>query len=135
MLSWLKRLFQDPPKSLLESERKLTTDIYGWCRSNWSRVPEDQRRVCVDHLRSVVPEEAITLWKGQLSRGEEIGSNVMGWHFAGGMAVRNTLRDVMPDSMLPPVIGPDGGYLPGEKVRNWDDFYTGALEELCETTQ
>ena len=45
--------------------------------------------------------------------------------------VRNVLRQVMPDSDLPLIqykYGPDK-----DPAQNWDDFYTGALEQLCES--
>jgi hypothetical protein len=48
------------------------------------------------------------------------------FHFSEGMAVRNLLRDVLRDEQLPPVEYPVG------PMRNWDDYYMGALDELLE---
>jgi hypothetical protein len=63
----------------------------------------------------------------QHKRGERIGADIATFHLSGGMVTRNILREVILDEELPAVIYPDGS-----ASRNWDDFYTGALEELCE---
>lgn len=47
--------------------------------------------------------------------------------WGGGMQIRNRLREAMLDEELPPVTQHDGS-----TAKNWDDFYTGALDELME---
>lgn len=107
-----------------------------WSRSNWDRVPESQRRRCLDHLRDWVPKDVLSKWREQHSRGERIGWDVPGFHFGGGMSIRNRLRAVLSDGDLPPASTPpdaaSAAPLPGPGESNWDDFYTGALEELVE---
>jgi hypothetical protein len=41
------------------------------------------------------------------------------------MAIRNIVRQVVPDHKLPPVEYPDGSM-----VQNWDDYYYGALNDF-----
>lgn len=104
-----------------------------WCRANWDRIPAEQRKKCLDHLRDWIGADIIAQWKAQHAAGDRIASDIPGFHhLGGGMRIRNRLRDVMKDAELPAVVGPAGGYPTGEEVRNWDDFYTGALEELVE---
>lgn len=111
------------------------SDLDIWCRANWDRAPAEQRAACVAHLRRFFPPEVRRLIKQQHAQGERIGSHDPCFHFGGGMAVRNALREVLRDEDLPPVVGPAGGYPEGQVVRNWDDFYMGALEELAETEE
>jgi hypothetical protein len=100
----------------------VTDDLDEWCRSNWDKVPEEKRKLCLDHLKKKIDAATLRRWK-------ECGFPP-GFHmFAGGMAVRNTLRDVMVDEELPAV-----SWNNGEAYSNWDDYYTGALQELLETT-
>lgn len=141
MFGFLGRWFGRPPRPPVRTAGTTTLssptagDLRAWCRANWDRVPEGQRKLCLEHLRTYVTDEYLDKWRAQRARGEEIGSDVTAFHFfGGGMQIRNVLREVLPDDQLPAVVGPDGNYPPGEVVRNWDDFYTGALEELVETT-
>jgi len=96
------------------------TELDAWCRSNWNKIPEDRRKKCIDHLKRKIPPEVLQGWKN-----DGVGKR---FHFWGGMAVRNTLREVMLDEELPAV-----PYDGGESYSNWDDYYTGALQELLET--
>lgn len=95
--------------------------------ANWRRVPPHQRTLCIEHLRSFVPEHIQARWKRQLATGEPIGGP--GFHtLGGGMSVRNRLREILLDGDLPAVVQPDGA-----DARNWDDFYMGAIQEMLET--
>jgi len=95
-----------------------------WCRANWDKVPEMIRRDCLDHLEAEVPAEALRSWK---RNGYDNGL----FHFSGGMAVRNILRDQLLDQELP-VVTEDQYGKPYGPSHNWDDYYTGALDELLE---
>lgn len=114
--------------------------LEAWCRANWDQVPHARRRACLNYLRAWIPGDVLGKWKLQHLRGERIGWDVPGFHFfGGGMGIRNKLREVMLDAELPPVSsdfplgeGSGGGQQPGPGCSNWDDFYTGALEELLE---
>ena len=118
-----------PSQDLLRRayEDRLRGDLEVWCRENWNRVPEEQRLMCLRHLSVQIPAEVLEKFQTQHSRGERIAGDVLGFHFGGGMLVRNTLREVLPDGNLPTIKQQNG-----ELAQNWDDFYTGALEELCE---
>ena len=105
---------------------KLRGTLEKYSRDNWNKIPEDSRRKCVDHLRSAIPDESVALFCKQYKAGERFGADHLGWHFGGGMMVRNVLRQVMSDTELPPVKYED------ITAQNWDDYYTGALEQLCE---
>jgi hypothetical protein len=87
---------------------------------NWARVPEEKRKLCVEHLRSLIlPDEEEEL-RGMFETG-----NFDGWfHFGGGMGIRNVLRQVMKDGELPGV-----EYEGGLEYQNWDDFYMAALRQ------
>ena len=90
----------------------------------WKSLPEVSRKLALDHLRMSLTHatgqggrEALAKWKAQKAAGIEIGSDDCRFHFSGGMAVRNILRQVCADP---------GG--------NWDDYYYGALDELAGET-
>lgn len=108
-------------------DNRMRGDLDVWCRSNWNRVPEEDRSACIEHLKNVLGPENVTRFSEQYARGERIGADIPGFHFGGGMAVRNALRKVLLDDRLPEVTQRDGS-----KSQNWDDFYLGTLEELCE---
>lgn len=107
-------------------------DLIAFSKRNWNRVPKLVRQDCVNHLKAKIPVKLIDIWKQEYKDGVPIGSRTPGFHFNLGMAIRNCLRDQLTDGELPPVVGPDGGYPEGEEVRNWDDFYLGALVALVE---
>lgn len=92
--------------------------------SNWARVDEATRAKCIEHLRGVIPDEQ----RKQLREVIASDSLPMGFHMFGGMAVRNALRHVVVDDLLPEVEYPDG-----ERYRNWDDFYMAALREAVQS--
>lgn len=93
-----------------------------WCRENWNKVPAEKRKACVDHLEGWIPAETLAEWKGT---GIPVDA-----HFSGGMQIRNRLRDVMRDQELPLIqVNAEGEPYNG---RNWDDYYTGAVDELLE---
>lgn len=91
--------------------------------ANWKRIDPATRRLCADHLRMVIGDHPAVLerWRDQKRRGIAPGSDDVRFHFSGGMAVRNVLRQVLLDHRLP---GP-------EAERNWDDFYMGAIDEIA----
>jgi len=87
-----------------------------WQRKNFARLTQDQQERCIAYLRVKVPNTARAEWQDQAARGVRIGSTDLRFHFGVGMAVRNVLREVVPDDALP-----------GEQ---WDDYYRGALYAL-----
>lgn len=100
------------------------SDLRVWCRQNWNRLDEDTRKKCVDHLDGWIPEEIIREWKVD-------GYDEPGFHmWGGGMSIRNRLRDVVLDVELPIIENMMDGSPYGSQ--NWDDYYTGALDELLE---
>jgi hypothetical protein len=87
---------------------------------NWSRVDPHKRLVLARHLRLVILAEDQVALKEMFEKGD-----FDGWfHFEGGMAVRNTLREVMKDDELPGV-----KYDGDREFKNWDDFYMAALRQ------
>jgi len=109
-----------------EKEIPMSEDdrLKAWCRANWNKIPELTRKDCIAHLKSKVPEEVLERWKKQ---GYE---EDMMFHFGAGMQVRNILRQRLTDDELPEVIRDRDGKPYGS--HNWDDYYTGALDELLE---
>lgn len=88
-------------------------------RTNWNVLPKELREECLAHLQGWIPDEQVLEWK---VFGFPRGFHLLG----GGMQIRNRLRDVLRDEQLPPVEYPEG------PMRNWDDYYMGALDELME---
>lgn len=96
-----------------------------WCRTNWDRIDPSIRKDCVDHLDNWIPKETIAHWKKD-------GYDLPGFHsFGGGMAIRNRLRGQLTDIELPEITIDHEGK-PYGPSKNWDDYYTGALDELLE---
>lgn len=98
-----------------------------WCRANWNKLPEMIRKDCVDHLDA---------WFAPKTKTDDIAwlrgyDEEPFFHLTTGMAVRNRLRDQLTDMELPVVtINCEGeSYGPSQ---NWDDYYTGAIDELLE---
>lgn len=106
-------------------------EIHKWCRANWDKLPAMVRQDCLNELRAHVWPDLMRKWKAQHAAGQHIGDDDPFFHHGVGMQVRNLLRKQLTDEELPPAFGPN---YPPEGAKNWDDFYTGALEELCETT-
>lgn len=98
---------------------------------NWLRVSDGVRRRVLNHLRTSIiamdHQDLLDRWRDQVAQGIEVGSDSPGFHFSGGMAIRNMCRQVMSDDELPPVRQPFG-----EMSSNWDDYYIGALVELSQ---
>jgi hypothetical protein len=115
---WLMK----PDHRIPDSAKEFRTDEWLQQKSeeNWARVPEEKRKLCVEHLRSVLSPVALP------DLCEAFEKNDFGpfFHFSGGMGVRNILRDVMKDDELPKV-----KYDSGYEYSNWDDFYMAALRQ------
>lgn len=109
----------------------MSDDLDKWCRANWDKLPALIRQDCLNELRAAVPASVLATWKAQHAAGKGIGSDYPSFHFHTGMAVRNVLRKQLLDEELPPAFSPN---YPPEGARNWDDYYVGALQELCETS-
>lgn len=102
----------------------MTIELREWCRANWRRLPEDKRKACVDHLDGWIKPSDI-----QTMVHEDYDKDPM-FHLRGGMAIRNRLRDIVRDEDLPLIKLDHRGESYGS--RNWDDYYTGALDELLD---
>ena len=99
----------------------MAKDLKKWCRENWDQVHPLVRKDCVDHIDGWIQKDVILKWKAE-------GYDHGGFHFwGGGMQIRNRLREMLTDEELPPV-----KYEDGNEYRNWDDYYTGAIDELLE---
>jgi hypothetical protein len=97
--------------------------------ANWRLIPGEQRKLCLSHLKStlLVPPEILERWREQKRAGLMIGSDdPQQFHFGVGVAVRNRLRQIFPDRELPEVM------FGNRPMRNWDDFYYGAIDELID---
>lgn len=146
MWGWFNRVFgfgcHDVSHETLDQGEELVNftipclDLQAWSCENWSRVCEDDRRRGLDHLWTVIDSrypggpEALAKWRRQVAAGIDIGSDDPWFHHSAGMSVRNILRQVLTDDKLPGVIYPPQSGLPVAIVRNWDDFYIGALVAL-----
>jgi hypothetical protein len=94
----------------------------------WNTLPDELRKLALDHLRAtIIPRHmaALNKWRKQVDNNIAIGSDDVRFHFGAGMAVRNVLRQVVPDHKLPLIV--ENGMRDG----NWDDFYYGAIHELA----
>src|SRR6266705_4635261 len=96
--------------------------LRAWCRANWDRLPEVVRNDCIAHLKAKIPEEVLQRWK------EKDYEEEFMFHFRAGMRIRNILREQLTDDKLPEAATNYEGKPYGS--RNWDDYYTGALDEL-----
>lgn len=109
-----------------------------WSIANWGRVPEADRKRCLDHLRATLEGTlsgvgCLGRWRAQAGstlngKPVAIGSDDRWFHFGAGMAIRNILRQVMTDDHLPPI---DYGLSSLQLPRNWDDYYIGVLHALA----
>jgi hypothetical protein len=97
-----------------------TRDLLKWSRANWNRLPDAQRKLCLDHLDGWISRK-------QFEALRQNRCNPQFHLLGGGMLVRNRLREVLLDEDLPGV-----PYANGALARNWDDYYQGALDELLE---
>lgn len=97
-------------------------ELRKWSRDNWNKVPELVRNDCIKELEATIPPHVISLWKTT--------DYMLGFfHFGAGMQVRNTLRKQLTDEELPGVTYVDGD---PRVVKNWDDYYIGAIDEMLE---
>ncbi len=96
--------------------------------ASFKRIAPGTRLRLVAHLRARLPKVLIDKFEDQFKRGVVIGSDNPSFHsLGGGMAIRNLLREVLPDDLLPAT------QYPGHPLwRNWDDCYIGALYQLVE---
>jgi hypothetical protein len=85
----------------------------------WNELPETWRNTCLCHLEETFTQwpHIVVRWQEQVDRGALIGSDDVRFHFGAGMAVRNILRQVLPDHKLP--------------TGNWDDYYYGAIDAFA----
>jgi hypothetical protein len=98
-----------------------------WCRANWNSLPELIRKDCLDHLED---------WFDPQTKAKDIEwlrnyDSEPYFHFSMGMAIRNRLRGQLTDMELP-LITTDHEGKPYGPSQNWDDYYTGALDEFLE---
>lgn len=103
-------------------------EVYKANVRNWCCLPLATRELALGHLRQTMQHQwphVLERWREQSNANEPIGSDDPMFHFGAGMAVRNILRQVVPDHKLPAVKQPMGGM-----ASNWDDYYHGALEAL-----
>lgn len=98
-----------------------------WSIGNFKRIDSATRRTLVTELRRSLPGWLIMKFEDQFKRGVVLGSHNVFFHHNEGMAIRNILRDMLPDNKLPLTQYP--GY---PAWRNWDDCYLGALYEMVE---
>lgn len=100
-------------------------------KDNWAKLTNWSKRRCLEHLRrslvSAGHEDLIDRWREQIAAGQSPGTDQPMFHFGGGQAVRNMLRQALPDHKLPDVDLPDGS-----SGRNWDDYYIGAIYALVQ---
>src|SRR5262249_463557 len=104
-------------------------NIHEWCRNNWNLVPAEKRRECVDLLEKWLRNS------GNFEKNIEYLRRYRtepDFHLFDGMAIRNKLRDVMTDDQLPIIAIDHKGnpYGVPDGSQNWDDHYTGAIDEL-----
>lgn len=106
--------------------------LHEWCRNNWNALPEDVRKRCVDHLATFILTGVNR--DANLEYLMSYRDNASFHLFGGGMMVRNCLRQVLPDTQLPAVHVDHEGkpYAVDATSGNWDDYYTGAIDELLE---
>ena len=95
-----------------------------WCRDNWNRIDPLIRKDCLDHLDGWIPADKVAYLKSYYE-------NPTFHMFGGGMAIRNRLREQITDMELP-VVTTDHEGKPYGPSQNWDDYYTGALDEWLE---
>lgn len=103
------------PVSFNESKKSLSE----WSCDNFSCLQPITQRDCIDLLKSKIPDDVMEELKGK--NGEEILA-IPFFHFSWGMGVRNLLRGIVLDEELPEIDG----------LRNWDDYYIGALVATLE---
>jgi hypothetical protein len=99
-----------------------------WPEIAWAKLPLDIKQRAVRHLQAHLSVEDAKVfgeaYDGAGGHHDWIYDLGAGWHFSGGMSLRNLLREEVPDHQLPglpEVYGNDYG-------GNWDDQYVQVLE-------
>ena len=94
-----------------------------WLEENKMRLqelPEEIRSQALCFLGKFVTTEQKKFFREKIAENPETWWVGGGWHFGGGMFIRNKLRDeVCLDDQLP--------------SRNWDDYYIPLLEEAIKS--
>ena len=109
-----------------------SNDKVSWSIMNWKRIPARTREELVLHLereleKTADGKQALDTWIRQNLQGDVIGSDDPMFHFRLGRRVRDSLRTLLSDACLPPVV------YNGKFVHDWDDFYYGALDQMLDT--
>jgi hypothetical protein len=94
------------------------------------QIPELIRVDCINELRAHLPDHILANWVVTHQCGKPIGTDNPLFHLGAGMWARNILRRQLLDSELPGVLYSQHNKL----VRNWDDYYLGAIQELIEAS-
>jgi hypothetical protein len=102
----------------------LKDELANRSHQNWMELPPLVRQGCLQELKSAIPTEVLSKWLLEyLARGT-IEQDDPFFHFDTGMAVRNVLRERLPESELSQITGMERS--------DWDNFYIGALRELLD---
>ena len=102
-------------------------ELQDWSFTNFRKVPADKRREMYSLLADNVDQELFDLMLENHLEDRYVLHGIEMAHFGAGMAIRNLLREVLPDDQLPPVV-----YEGGQEYRNWDDHYLGAIVDWLE---
>lgn len=99
-------------------------ELQEFTRRNWYTLPEDFRKKVVEYLQT---ELDVKSYREAIDNDPDSWCLKDGWHMFGGMGIRNLLRENgFTDDKLT-----DVEYEGGNKYKNWDDFYTAAIEAAC----
>jgi len=92
---------------------------------NWMGLPPLIRRDSLQDLTAAISTEVFSKWLTEYRARGTVGEDDPLFHFGTGMAVRNILRQRLPESELSQITGIEHS--------DWDDFYIGAMRELLDT--
>lgn len=90
-----------------------------WPDIAWAKLSPELRQRAVDHINAITTRSE----REEVRRIITAQTKDPWWHFTGGMAVRNRLREVIKDDELPPL--PE---FYGTDQSTWDDFYVQCIE-------
>jgi hypothetical protein len=95
---------------------RLTDQEWGqFNRDKWYELPEDIRTGAVSELKRTLGEDNLAWFREQMNTHGTLWWVQDVWHFRGGMAIRNHLREL--------------GYLDDQlPSNNWDDYYIPVVE-------
>lgn len=79
----------------------------------FNALPESTRQPVIMKLRTFFSPQWLDYFREQVTRGKSPGSDLPRFHFSEAMQIRNAIRAVAPDTMVP--------------SGNWDDYYIGAM--------